>query len=110
MTLRLSDFDNEKPYRRIQRNLSTGTTDEWIILDGNDAGYDISVGIVIKTTGAGSVEYTFEDIESIEAETAQGITWVAGTVSATKQSCFPSGVTGLRFVRDSGTIKGVISI
>lgn len=110
MVLKLSDSANEKPYRRIQRLLSTPITDEWIILDSVSPGWCVTIAIVMKPTGSGSVEYTSEDINSIYADSANPVVWSAGTVTADRYQTMPSGVTGVRFVNVSGTIKGLVSI
>ncbi len=107
--IRLSDPGNEKPYRRVQQVISTPSTGDWIILDSVNPGEEILIGVVIPVSGSGSMEFTGEDINSIIAGTASGVTWDFSTVSATKYGYFPAVITAVRFVNATGEIKGVIS-
>ncbi len=110
MPLKLSDNANEKPGRRIQRVISTAITDDWIILDSVRQGWCITIAIVLKSAGSGYVEYTSEDINSIYSDSANPVIWSAGTVDIDTYQTMPSGVTGVRFVNVSGTIKGLIAV
>ncbi len=109
-TIWLSSYTNEEPGRRVQRTLSSGTTDDWIILNTTEKDSTITVEIVIAASGSGSLEFTIEDYASIDAGTAVGVVWDFGTVGTTTVGYFPAGVTGVRFVRATGEIKGCVAI
>lgn len=109
MAVKLSNFNNEAPYRRAQYILSGDISGPWIILDSLKPNQHVITGVII-TSGEGYFEFTAEDILSIESETAQGIKWAAGNVLNTTYNCFPSGITAVRPINVQGTNKFIVSI
>ena len=112
MSVKLSNFNNEAPYRRAQYILSGAVTGEWIILDSLKPMQHIITAVIIPVaiTGEGYFEFTAEDILSIDSGTAQGVKWAAGNVLNTTYNCFPSGITAVRPVNVQGTNKFIVSI
>ncbi len=108
-TINLSASQNEEPGRRIQQTISDATATDWIVLDSVNPGETITVALVI-TTGEGTIQYTAEDVASLVNGAADGVEWSKGSVTTTTYGYFPSGITGVKFVRTSGTIKGCIAV
>lgn len=107
--INLSEQTNAVPGRIFEATYSTGTTQDWVILDSLDPGQQATVALIISS-GQGYIDYCIESPETIRAGNATGIQWSKGVVTATGVAYFPSSTTAIRAVRSSGTIKLVISI
>jgi hypothetical protein len=105
---RLSDQSNNVPGRKYQADYTSGTTQEWIMIDDSERGEAISVGLDVST-GTGSIEYTMDSEESVIADAATGIPWPAGTITVPTMDYFPSAVTAVRAVRATNTVRLIIS-
>ncbi len=103
---KIKDSD-QRIFRFYETDVPTGTGD-WIVIDDIPQGSSFLCSI-ITTGGSGSIEFTTNNREKIEAATASPTTWAQGTVTADTQACLPSGVTAIRFVNASGTVTGTIT-
>lgn len=101
-----SDTDAWLPGRALELELTSAADNDWIILNSMEKDSSATVGLEI-TTGEGYVEFTGESFQSMVDDTATGLAWDQGNVTATTYTCFP-GITGVKPVWVSGTIKIVI--
>ncbi len=110
----LSSDEAWQRYRAIEVELTSTVRNDWIILmvaGGRtmDSDSTVTVGIEISGTGEGSLLFTGESFESMIADTATGVIWSQENVTETTYTCFP-GITGIRPIWVSGTIKVVVVI
>lgn len=100
---------NAVPGRIFEASYSSGSTQDWVILDSLLQGQQATVALLISS-GQGYIEYCVESPSTIMGGAETGIQWSNGSVTTTSVSYFPSSTTAIRAVRSSGTIKLVISI
>lgn len=105
----LSDQSNNVPGRKMQVDYTSGSAQDWIILDSMQVGDTVTVGLILGEGAEGYVDFTVDSVESVISDDADGIQWTNGAVTASAMTFFPSSTTAVRVVRTSGDIRLLIS-
>ena len=91
------------PRQRFNHNETVNdSTGQWLILPAGVGDLFVSV---TPAAGTARVEYTQDDLEAVEADTAVGKAWSEGDVSGYTDSLMVNAVTAIRCVAAGGSTE-----